>query len=96
VNWSSLPARNLGRAELEGLVNDLAAHPEGWRRQISFEAGGRHYVSLYRDDHLDVWLLCWTGGDDTGWPAWMTARSRSTPIRPRSGASASTRSQTTG
>jgi hypothetical protein len=67
VNWSALPARNLGRAELEALVNDLAARPEGWRRQISFEAGGRHYVSLYRDDHVDVWLLCWKGIDDTGW-----------------------------
>jgi predicted metal-dependent enzyme (double-stranded beta helix superfamily) len=29
--------------------------------------GARHFVSLYRDDHLDVWLLCWTCGSDTGW-----------------------------
>ena len=29
--------------------------------------GDRHYVSLYRDEYVDVWLLCWTRGNDTGW-----------------------------
>ena len=24
------------------------------------------YVSLYRDAHVDVWLLCWTPENDTG------------------------------
>jgi hypothetical protein len=24
-------------------------------------------VSLYRDDYVDVWLLCWTPENDTGW-----------------------------
>jgi hypothetical protein len=27
----------------------------------------RHYVSLHRDEFVDVWLLCWTREDDTGW-----------------------------
>jgi len=27
----------------------------------------RHYVSLHRDEFVDVWLLCWMPGDDTGW-----------------------------
>jgi hypothetical protein len=67
VNWSSLPARDLDRSELEALVNELAARPEDWRRHVNFAAEGRHYVSLYRDDHVDIWLLCWRHVDDTGW-----------------------------
>ena len=27
----------------------------------------RHFVSLYRDEHVDIWLLCWTTASDTGW-----------------------------
>ena len=30
-------------------------------------ADERHYVSLHRDEHVDVWLLCWTPENDTGW-----------------------------
>ena len=34
---------------------------------IAFSDTDRHFVSLYRDDHVDVWLLCWTRDNDTGW-----------------------------
>ena len=27
----------------------------------------RVYASLHRDAHVDVWLLCWTPENDTGW-----------------------------
>ncbi len=67
MSWSSVPARNLERSELEALVNDLAARPDRWERYVNFVADGRHYVSLYRDDHVDVWLICWKPVDDTGW-----------------------------
>jgi cysteine dioxygenase type I len=63
----SLPARELECSELEALVNALAAEPERWRPHVSFSADGRHYVSLHRDDHVDIWLLCWKHVDDTGW-----------------------------
>jgi Cysteine dioxygenase type I len=65
--WPSLPPRNLDRAELQSLVDELAAEPERWRQHVSFASGRRHYVSLHRDDYVDVWLLCWKRGDDTGW-----------------------------
>ncbi len=65
--WPSLPARNLDCAELEALVNELGEQPERWRELISFSDDERHFVSLYRDDHVDVWLLCWTPVNDTGW-----------------------------
>jgi hypothetical protein len=34
---------------------------------VAFSDGGRHYVSLHRDTHVDVWVLCWTPSNDTGW-----------------------------
>lgn len=65
--WPSLPPRNLDRAELQSLVDGLAAEPARWRRHVSFSGGQRHYVSLHRDEYVDVWLLCWKQGEDTGW-----------------------------
>src|SRR5581483_6012628 len=66
MSWMSLPARNLERAELQQLVERLAQQPELWRGQVSFSDDQRHFVSMYRDDHVDVWLLCWTPVNDTG------------------------------
>lgn len=67
MTWPSLPPHDLDRAELQALVDELAAAPELWREQVAFPDGERHYVSLHRDDHVDVWLLCWTRDNDTGW-----------------------------
>ncbi|MEU8380972.1 cysteine dioxygenase family protein [Streptosporangium sp. NPDC048865] len=68
MSYEALPARALDRRELLDLVNELAADPSGWRDQVEFpEEGGRHFASLYRDSHVDVWLLCWRPEDDTGW-----------------------------
>jgi hypothetical protein len=67
VAWLSLPARNLERAELEALVNKLAEQSGGWGEQVAFSGGERQFVSLYRDDYVDVWLLSWTAAGDTGW-----------------------------
>jgi Cysteine dioxygenase type I len=66
MSWMSLPARNLDPAELQNLVNLIAAQPELWRDQLAFSDDQRHFVSLYRDDYIDVWLLCWTRVNDTG------------------------------
>ncbi len=65
--WESLPARNLDRSELVALVDELAGEPDRWCEHVLFVGGQRHYVSLYRDEYVDVWLLCWRPGDDTGW-----------------------------
>jgi predicted metal-dependent enzyme (double-stranded beta helix superfamily) len=62
----SLPARNLERGELEELVDRLAAQPELWREHVGFPEDRRRFVSLYRDDYVDVWVLCWTPASDTG------------------------------
>lgn len=64
------PGRVLEAPELRAYVRRLAARPELWRRHVVHGRGGageRHYVSLHRDEHIDVWLLCWSTADDTGW-----------------------------
>lgn len=67
MTFDALPARNLEKHELRRLVDELAARPERWHDGIAFSDTERHFVSLYRDDHVDVWLLCWTPRNDTGW-----------------------------
>ncbi|HEY1517351.1 MAG TPA: cysteine dioxygenase family protein [Solirubrobacteraceae bacterium] len=62
-----LPPRNLDRAELQAVVDALADEPDRWREHVVFEGAQRHYVELHRDEYVDVWLLCWTREDDTGW-----------------------------
>jgi predicted metal-dependent enzyme (double-stranded beta helix superfamily) len=62
-----LPARNLDREELEALVHQLASDPHRWRELVAYSDDQRVFVSLYRDDYVDVWLLCWTRENDTGW-----------------------------
>lgn len=67
MTWEALPARLLDKHELQALVDDYATRPELWRGHLAFSDDKRHYVSLYRDEHVDVWLLCWTAANDTGW-----------------------------
>jgi hypothetical protein len=63
----TLPARPLHKHELRALVDALAEQPDLWRQHVRFSADRRHYTSLYRDEYVDVWLLCWTPQNDTGW-----------------------------
>ena len=67
MNAPSLPARNLDQAELESLTNRIAEEPAQWRHLAGFSDQERHFVSLYRDEFVDIWLLCWTAVNDTGW-----------------------------
>jgi hypothetical protein len=67
MTFPAPPGRDLCTRELAAVASEMARRPELWNRHVAFPAEGRHYVSLYRDDHLDVWLLCWTAGSDTGW-----------------------------
>ncbi len=62
-----LPDRDLTHTELEALAAGIAHQPEAWAHHVAFDAGDRVYVSLRRDAHVDVWLLCWTPENDTGW-----------------------------
>lgn len=63
----SVPGRVLDAAELRAWVREIAADPELWAAHVRHDTDGRHFVSLYRDSDVDVWLLCWNTSDDTGW-----------------------------
>ena len=66
LTLDTLPGRDLDQDELRSLASSLALHPELWRHHLAFDDDHRVYVSLYRDAHVDVWLLCWTPENDTG------------------------------
>jgi hypothetical protein len=63
----ALPNRDLDRRELLELVSSIAADSPLWRPHVAYSDSERHYISLYRDTHVDVWVLCWTPQNDTGW-----------------------------
>ena len=69
VVWTleNLPDRPLDRHELLTLARTLADDPAVWQSHVEFSDDHRHYVSLHRDAHVDVWVLCWTPSNDTGW-----------------------------
>ena len=58
--------RNLDRSELRDLVARIAAEPELWRSLVRHDTGGRHFEQLWRDAHVDVWVIAWGYGNDTG------------------------------
>jgi hypothetical protein len=94
----SLPGRELDAAELRAWVRELAADPALWAEHVRHDTGGRHFVSLYRDSDIDVWLLCWNTVDDTGWHdhdlssgAVAVTRGAVTENRPRLGGTAAGR-----
>jgi quercetin dioxygenase-like cupin family protein len=63
----NLPARTLDRRELLALAGTLAADRAVWEPHVGFSDEHRHYVCLHRDANIDVWVLCWTPSNDTGW-----------------------------
>jgi hypothetical protein len=52
--------------ELRRLVAGLAAEPERWRPLVRRAGTERHFAQLWRDDHVDVWVISWASGNDTG------------------------------
>jgi predicted metal-dependent enzyme (double-stranded beta helix superfamily) len=61
------PGRTLTPGELRGVVDHLAGEPERWSELVAYDDADRVFASLHRDNHVDVWLLCWTPLNDTGW-----------------------------
>ncbi|MFI6357226.1 cysteine dioxygenase [Streptomyces sp. NPDC050743] len=67
VTLETLPDRDLDKRELLELACSIARDPALWREHVAFSDDRRHYVSLHRNAHVDVWVLCWTPQNDTGW-----------------------------
>lgn len=59
--------RDLERDELVDVAVSLGRERALWEHLVHHDPVARHYVELYRDVHLDVWLICWTNQQDTGY-----------------------------
>jgi predicted metal-dependent enzyme (double-stranded beta helix superfamily) len=64
---SALPGRYLSEGEMAELIGELAQQPDLWSGHVVYPSDHRHYASIHRDEYVDVWLLCWTPANDTGW-----------------------------
>jgi predicted metal-dependent enzyme (double-stranded beta helix superfamily) len=58
--------RDLEPPELLAYVRALAARPERWVHLVAHDPERRNYHELERDEHLAVWLICWSNEQDTG------------------------------
>jgi len=58
--------RDLDRDALRRVVTELAARPDAWRALVTLDAERRRFEQLWRDEHLDVWVISWMAGHDTG------------------------------
>jgi predicted metal-dependent enzyme (double-stranded beta helix superfamily) len=58
--------RDLSNDELLAVATRIAARPELWREHVHHDPSQRTYAELLRDEHLDVWLICWSHDHDTG------------------------------
>ncbi len=67
LTLDDLPGHDLDADELRDLVSSIASDPDRWAHLVGFDDDERVYASLHRDAHVDVWLLCWTPENDTGW-----------------------------
>jgi hypothetical protein len=57
---------DLSREALAELATELGRERRLWEHLIRHDPGQRVFVELYRDVHLDVWLICWNEHQDTG------------------------------
>jgi predicted metal-dependent enzyme (double-stranded beta helix superfamily) len=58
--------RDLTPDELVACATEFAMRPELWSEHVSHDPDHRTYAQLLRDEHVDVWLLCWSRDHDTG------------------------------
>ena len=56
----------LDRRALRRLVSRIAADPDQWRPLVRFDGADRHFEELRRDEAVDVWVISWANGNDTG------------------------------
>src|SRR5919197_2958171 len=57
---------DLDRVELRELVKAIAADPQQWRPLVHHGTTGRTFEQLWRDQYVDIWVISWTNGSDTG------------------------------
>jgi predicted metal-dependent enzyme (double-stranded beta helix superfamily) len=58
--------RVLERVELRERVAGLAADPSSWVHLVRHDPAQRVFECLHLDDEVEIWLICWMPGHDTG------------------------------
>ena len=58
---------DLDKPALTRLAVDLGGAPELWNALVRHDPDTRHFIQLYRDPHLDLYLICWLNAQDTGY-----------------------------
>jgi hypothetical protein len=58
---------DLERVRLAELATALGREEHLWRNLVRHYQDERYFAQLYRDSHLDVWLICWLNQQDTGY-----------------------------
>jgi Cysteine dioxygenase type I len=58
---------DLDLSALRALVGRIAADRAAWRPLVNLDVKHRHFAQLWRGDHLDVWVISWMNGHDTGY-----------------------------
>jgi predicted metal-dependent enzyme (double-stranded beta helix superfamily) len=53
-------------AELRELVAGLAADPSSWLHRVRHDPAQRVFECLRLDHEVEIWLICWMPGHDTG------------------------------
>jgi len=63
-----LPAgRDLDRPQLVEVATGLGRERGLWEHLVRHDPDERYFAQLYRDAHVDVWLICWLNQQDTGY-----------------------------
>jgi hypothetical protein len=60
------PDEDLDVGRMAALATDLGRERELWGAFVRHDPDERVFVELYRDVHVDVWLICWLAQQDTG------------------------------
>jgi hypothetical protein len=79
---------DLDRPRLSDLATEVAGERSLWEHVVHHDPSERYFAQLYRDAHVDVWLICWLNQQDTGYPTMTsgpTPSSSQTACWPRTG-----------
>jgi predicted metal-dependent enzyme (double-stranded beta helix superfamily) len=62
-----MPGQDLSETELLRLARGFAARSGEWQHLVEHDPERRRYVELLRQEHISVWLICWSDEQDTGY-----------------------------
>ena len=61
------PDTELDEQRCQEVACAIVTAEELWRHEVQHSEDSRFFAQLYRDPAIDVWLICWTNRQDTGY-----------------------------